>query len=152
MERYNVVLFRIILAVVAFVAVAKAGGDEVTLYNGKGKAIAYVAVDDDMTIYTWSGNPVAYLEPDKRGGGGFHIYGFNGKHLGWFVQGVARDHDGDAACAAKERLRSTELEPFKAFKAFKPFKAFKEFPPFRPFFSNSFSDTTCSLFLAEGRE
>jgi hypothetical protein len=141
-------VFRILLVVVALVTTAMASGEEVTLFSGKGKAAAYVAVDDEMTIYTWGGKPVAYLKPDKSGGG-FHIYGFNGKHLGWFLQGVVRDHDGDAACAVKDRLKSTDFEPFKSFKQF---KSFKEFAPFRPVFSKSFSSVTCSLFLAEGGE
>jgi hypothetical protein len=145
------VLFRTVLAIILLATIVKASGEEVALFNGKGRAAAYIAVDDGMTIYLWGGKPVAYLEPDK-GGGGFHIYGFNGKHLGWFMQGVVRDHDGDAACAVKDRLKSTDFEPFKAFKEFKPFKAFKEFAPFRPSFSKSFSDMTCSLFLAEGGE
>ena len=122
--------------------------DEVTLFDGRGKAQAYVAMGDEMTIYLWSGKPAAYLDRDSAGG--FHIYGFNGKHLGWFVGGVARDHEGNAACAVKERLPTTEFEPFKAFKEFKPFKNFKEFAPFRPSFSTSWGDTPCRLFLAKG--
>ena len=122
--------------------------DEISLFDGRGKAVAYISLDDELTIYLWSGKPVAYL--DKDSAGGYHIYGFNGKHLGWFVRGVIRDHEGDAACAIKERLDSTGFEPFKAFKQFKAFKAFKEFAPFRPFFSNDWSDTPCGLFLAEG--
>ena len=144
-------LFKAALVFVAFVTLARASDDEVSLFNGKGKATAYIAVDDGMTIYLWGGKPVAYLEPDKSGSG-FHLYGFNGKHLGWFVQGVVRDHDGDAACAVKDRMKSTDFEPFKAFKEFKPFKAFKEFAPFRPTFSKSFGSVTCSLFLGEGGE
>ncbi|MDX2268663.1 MAG: hypothetical protein NW208_11195 [Bryobacter sp.] len=104
-----------------------------------------------MTIYLWNGKPVAYLDSDKRNGG-FSVYGFNGKHLGWLVQGIVRDHEGDAACAIKERMKSTDFEPFKSFKEFKPFKAFKEFAPPRPTFSKSFGSTTCSLLLAEGAE
>jgi hypothetical protein len=144
-------LFKSVLVLMAIVTTARASNEEITLFNGKGKATAYVAVNDGMTIYLWSGKPLAYLESDKSGGG-FHIYGFNGKHLGWFVQGVVRDHDGDAACAVKDRLKSTDFEPFKEFKEFKPFKAFKEFAPFRPAFSKSFSSVTCSIFLAEGGE
>ena len=144
-------IFRTALVLMVLVTVTKASDEEVTLFNGKGKAAAYIAVDDEMTIYLWGGKPVAYLEPDKRGGG-FHIYGFNGKHLGWFVQGVVRDNVGDPACAVKDRMKSTDFEPFKAFKEFKPFKAFKEFAPIRPTFSKSFGSVTCSLFLAEGGE
>jgi hypothetical protein len=103
-----------------------------------------------MTIFTWSGKPVAYLKKDNKSG--FHVSGFNGKHLGWFVKGVIWDEDGDAACAVKERLKSAEFEPFKSFKEFKPFKAFKEFAPARPAFSNSFGSNSCRSLLMEGAE
>lgn len=66
------------------------------------------------------------------------------------MKGVIRNHDGDAACATKEKLTTTEPEPFKGFKEFKPFKAFKEFAPFRPSFSNVWADESCSLTLAAG--
>jgi 4-fold beta flower protein len=122
--------------------------EEITLFDARGMATAYIAVDDDLTLYLWSGKPVAYLEGDSEGG--FHIYGFNGNHLGWFVQGVIRDHEGDAACATKEHLGFTEFEPFKSFKAFKPFKSFKAIAPFRPFFTTSWGDMPCGLFLAQG--
>lgn len=87
--------------------------EEVSLFDGTGRAHAYIAVDDELTIYLWSGRPVAYLEKDREGG--YHVYGFNGKHLGWFVRGVIRDHEGSASCATKEAIRSTEFEPSKAF-------------------------------------
>lgn len=122
--------------------------DEVSLFDGKGSAVAYIAVEDELTIYLWSGKPVAYLDKDTAGG--YHVYGFNGKHLGWFIGGVIRDHEGNAVCATKNILRFTEFEPFKSFKEFKPFKAFKEFAPFRPFFGYSWSDTSCQFVLMKG--
>lgn len=128
-------------------ASAKAA-DEVTLFDGQGSAAAYIAPDEALTIYLWSGKAVAYLESDSAGG--FHVYGFNGKHLGWFVAGIVRDHQGNAACALKEHLQTTQFEPFKAFKQFKPFKAFKEFAPIRPLFSTSWGGTPCNFLLAEG--
>jgi hypothetical protein len=138
-----------LISSIAFLAAPSfALAEDVALFDGTGNASAYVAVQDELTIYLWSGEPVAYLEQDSAGG--FHIYGFNGKHLGWFIDGVVRNHDGDAACATKERLRSTAFEPFKAFKQFKPFKSFKEFAPFRPFFSNSWAGTACQFLLVEG--
>lgn len=120
--------------------------DEVSLFDGKGSPRAYIA--EDNTIYLWSGKPTAYLERDPVGG--FHVYGFNGKHLGWFGKGVVRHHEGNAACAVKEALRRTDFEPFKSFKEFKPFKSFKEFAPFRPFFSREWSETPCRFLLSEG--
>jgi hypothetical protein len=137
----------VLIALALFGPPAKATDEEITLFNSKGKAAAYI-VTDDLTIYLWSGKPVAYLKSDTAKD--FHVYGFNGKHLGWLVQGIVRDHDGRAVCAVKDRLKSTEFEPFKAFKEFKPFKAFTEFAPFRPFFSNTFGDRSCAVYLAQG--
>ena len=70
---------------------ASASDDEVSLFDESGKAVAYIALDDELTIYLWGGKPVAYLERDSQGG--YHVYGFNGTHLGWFVGGVIRDLD-----------------------------------------------------------
>lgn len=122
--------------------------DEVSLFNGFGKAEAYLARDDEMAIYLWNGKPAAYLESDGEGGN--HVYGFNGKHLGWFVRGVIWDHEGNGSCAVKEVLQATQAEPFKAFKQFKPFKSFTQFAPFRPTFSNKFGATQCGFLLMEG--
>jgi hypothetical protein len=122
--------------------------DEVTLFNGSGKADAYIAIDDELTIYLWSGKPVAYLENDSDGG--YHVYGFNGKHLGWFVKGIIRDHKGDATCAIQEVLKSTEYEPYKSYKQYKPYKAYTQYAPYRPYFSTSFGDTPCRFLLGEG--
>jgi hypothetical protein len=80
-----------LIALLATPSVALA--DDVALFDGSGSASAYVAVQDELTIYLWSGEPVAYLERDSAGG--FRIYGFNGKHLGWVVDGLVRNHDGD---------------------------------------------------------
>jgi len=124
-----------------------AGGDEISIYNSAGKATAYVA--EDLAIYLWSGKPVAYLDQDRSGG--FHVYGFNGKHLGWFVGGVLRDHHGKAVGAGAEAFAIPPgFAPFKSFKKFKPFKSFKEFAPFRPAFRNTWSDTSLKLFLLQG--
>jgi hypothetical protein len=137
------------LALIALVPITASAVDgEVSLFDGRGKAIAYIALDDEMTIYLWSGKPVAYLERDRASG--YHVYGFNGKHIGWFVGGVLRDHSGDATCATADNLQHAELEPFKSFKEFKPFKGFQKFAPFRPFFSSNWSDTPCRFALAVG--
>lgn len=128
--------------------VASADENEVALYDASGEAVAYVDADDEMTVYLWSGKPVAYLELDT--GSSFHVYGFNGKHLGWFVDGILRDHDGDAACVLKQLISVPKFESFKGFKEFKPFKGFKQFAPFRPFLTNSWGGVPCTILLATG--
>jgi hypothetical protein len=128
--------------------VAIADASEITLFGADGAAVAYIS--DDLTIYLWSGDPVAYLESDAAGG--FHIYGFNGKHLGWYVSSVVRDHHGYAVGAKRDAFSSpVQVEPFKPFKKFKPFKAFKEFAPFRPFFRNTWSQMYLDEFLMQGK-
>ncbi len=121
--------------------------DEVTLYSARGKPVAYVADDDDATIYLWSGKPVAYLYSDS-------IYGFNGKHLGWFKSGIIYDHEGYRVGATEQRLGTiAQISPIKSIKEIKPIKSIREIPPIRPILSLSWSaDTTLRLFLLEGRE
>jgi hypothetical protein len=139
---------RVAAVLLVLCASATRAEDEVSLFDHAGKATAYIAVDDELTIYLWAGKPVAYLEKDSEGG--YHVYGFNGKHRGWFVKGVIWDHEGKASCAMKEVLQSTAFEPFKVFKQFKPFKSFTQFAPFRPTFSSSFGDTPCRFLLGDG--
>lgn len=117
---------------------------EETLYNTEGQAVAYIDYDDEQTIYMWGGKPVAYLD-------GEDIYGFNGKHLGWYQDGILRDHDGNIAGFNKEAANVfLAFEPFKAFKQFKPFRSFKEFAPFKPFLHSSVSEYTLERFLMRG--
>ena len=146
----NVVLLCLVLLTLSFKS-AVAQDDETALYSANGMPVAYLsfeAGDDEPVIYAWSGKPVAYLTSTH--GEGLSVYGFNGKHLGWFVHGVVRDHDGSGACGVRAVVNSPKAEPFKAFKQFKPFKAFKQFEPTRPSFSQKWSSTTCSVFLFEG--
>jgi hypothetical protein len=120
--------------------------EEITLFDPDGNPVAYVAPDDENTIYLWSGKPVAYLE-------GENIYGFNGKHLGWFEEGIIWDHEGNRVGFIKGTLPVlAKFEPSKASKQFKPFKAFKEFAPFKPFKSTRVSKTPLSIFLSRGEK
>ena len=117
---------------------------EETLYNTEGQAVAYIAYGDEETIYMWNGKPVAYID-------GYDIYGFNGKHLGWYESGVVRDHDGYITGFNMEAANVfLAFEPFKAFKQFKPFKSFKEFAPFKPFYHSTVSQITLDGFLMQG--
>ncbi len=118
---------------------------QVSLFDVTGAAIAYIDYDDDSTIYSFAGEPLAYLQAD-------HIYGFNGKHIGWFEQGILRDHSGSAAGYIKASLPVfAQFEPFKGFKQFKPFKCFQEFAPFKPFASASSIPGSLHDWLARGR-
>lgn len=62
---------------------------EKILYDKEGTAVAYIASDYENTIYLWEGVPAAYLYEDS------HIYGINGRHLGWFKDEVMYTNDGE---------------------------------------------------------
>lgn len=127
---------------------ANAQESEISLFESDGTPVAYIAMDDEMTIYSWSGKPLAYLE-SRSDGGGFNVYGFNGKHLGWFEHGIMRDHKGKGACGISDVV-SPKLEPLKSLKKLKPLKALTQLEPLRPLDSLSWSETPCIVFLYEG--
>lgn len=78
------------------------------------------------------------------------MYGFNGSHLGWFLQGVVWSHDGSASCAVKEMMSSTEYEPYKSYKEYKPYRSYQEYAPYMPNLSGSFGQLPCGLLLMSG--
>jgi hypothetical protein len=61
---------------------------ETTIYDKNGQPVAYVADNYSRTIYLWDGEPVAYVYEDVN------VYGFNGRHLGWFRDDVLYISDG----------------------------------------------------------
>jgi hypothetical protein len=126
---------------------SQSASDEITLYGASGKPVAYIADDDDSTIYLWSGKPVAYLKSED-------VYGFNGKHLGWFVKGLIYNHDGEIVGATRSRLKvAAQVSPIKSLKELKPLKGLKELKPLKPIFSMSWSeDETLRSFLLIGSD
>jgi hypothetical protein len=139
--------FTLILIYSGILDRVSADSDEITLYSANGKPVAYIADDDDSTIYLWSGKPVAYLRPED-------IYGFNGKHLGWFAKGLVYNHEGEIVGAIRSKLnRQVQLSPVKAIKEIKPIKSIREIKPIRPIFGLSWSeDETLRSFLAAGSD
>jgi hypothetical protein len=137
-----------VLLLLLFAQGASASENELSLFDGQGHAIAYIALDDDLTIYLWSGEPVAYLTHDASGS--YDVYGFNGSHLGWFQKVVVWDHAGGASCATKEAMQGTQLEPLKSLKQLKPLRSLRELAPLKPLLSNAFGDTPCMQLLGSG--
>jgi len=122
---------------------------ETTIYDANGDAAAYIAADD-LTIYLWGGKPVAYLVGDR---GAYSTYGFNGSHLGWLEDGIVRDHSGDAVGFLKGAVAMvTGVEPLKGLKELRPLKSLRELAPLKPLYSQQFSRTPLSLFLAAGAD
>ncbi|GAA5480043.1 4-fold beta flower protein [Haloferula helveola] len=117
---------------------------EVTLYDPSGEPVVYIDVDDDHTIYTWGGTPVAYLSDE-------HIYGFNGKHLGWFQDGIVWDHDGNRAGYLAQTLPVyAAYEPYKSYKSYKPYRSYQEYAPYQPYKLHSESRIPLLQFMSQG--
>ncbi len=127
-----------------------ASDEELSLFDFKGRATAYIA--KDMTIYFWDGKPVAYLDGDESKDG-LNIYGFNGKHIGWFKGGILYDHDGKVVGGIKAVFKTpTELEPLKGLKELKPLKSLKELKPLKPLFSKEWAELPLKFFLKQGAD
>jgi hypothetical protein len=56
--------------------------------DSRGQVVA-LKDDDDDVVFLWGGRPVAIVDDESAS-----LYGFDGRHLGWFVEGWIRDHDG----------------------------------------------------------
>jgi hypothetical protein len=65
-----------------------------------------------VSVVVQRSSRLAYIA--STSGDGFNVYGFNGKHLGWFVKGVIRDHDGNGACGLEGVVSSPKYEPYKS--------------------------------------
>ena len=142
---------KILLFLMLVTSTCTALAEEISLFNSNGEPVAYIDTDDeDCTIYMWNGYPVAYLTTTS--GDDFNIYGFNGKHLGWYSDGIVRDHQGYAVGFCKGAVsKYTQYEPYKSYKQYKPYKSYKQYAPYKPYYKSSFSSESLALFLKKGR-
>ncbi|HVW16119.1 MAG TPA: hypothetical protein VHB54_19975 [Mucilaginibacter sp.] len=144
------------LIICAFAAILLCGASKpyrgINLYDSTGNAIAFV--DDyltDQVIYLWNGKPVAYLYHNFTG---TDVYGFNGKHLGWFEDGKLRDNTGYLLAETKEALggRITYGESLKGLEGTPPGQKFRELQPVKPYFSDLWSSDEPGNYLLNGRD
>ena len=143
---------RALLSAVVLVALLKiaiptnASAEEISLFDRKGEATAYLSTDNDLTIYGWEGKPMGYLS-------GEHIYGYNGKHLGWLENGIVWDHEGSGVGFVKGAVNMlTNLESLKGLKELRPLKSLKELPPLKPLKTRNWAPIPLGLFLAAGSD
>ena len=119
---------------------------ERSLFNSKGEAVAYLADDYHATIYLWEGRPAAYLHDEE------HVYGINGRHLGWFRDDIIYNNNGERigftsnSCpvpVAKEPIRPKKY-PMDEIRS-------KWSAPPSPALSFDFASQDFADFLAEGQ-
>lgn len=126
---------------------------QVAIYDKDKEAIAYIDYEDEATIYTFEeGEPVAYIVSEEL------VYGFNGKLLGWYSDGVIYDRTYYAVGAkqgiAREGINTvvTRPEKVKHVKRVKPVKHVRENSLTHPLLKNNWSETTLPEFFANGKK
>ena len=132
-----------------------AGGfcSEVSLFDDGGNPVAYIDTTDGYTIYMWDGTPVAYLT-DSTARNSLSVYGFNGKLLGWYVDGAIYDTNGAVSgyekgcCPIYEPY--AKYEPYKSYKKYKPYKQYREYEKYQPYLKRQWG-RNLSLLLLGGR-
>ena len=60
---------------------------ETTLLDRYGVPKAYITDEEENLIYLWNGKPVAYINDEN-------VYSWQGRHLGWFFDGILYDLKG----------------------------------------------------------
>ncbi len=119
---------------------------ERALFNKHGDAVAYLSDDYDSTIYLWHGQQVAYLFNERL------IFGINGKHLGWFIDGIIFNNSGErigfTASSCPVAPGNEPVKP-KKFAKYELQPRWKENPLPKLKFTSSDADLTA--FLSEGQ-
>ena len=117
---------------------------ETTLFDQAGHAVCYVCDDNENTIYLWSGHAVACVDDEA-------VYGWNGRHLGFFVDGVMYDTYGQrVGTTAGKCLSASCFETAKNGKFAKGAKYEKGAERTRPSFSWKYSSQALEDFLLQG--
>ena len=116
-----------------------------TFYNRTGKPVAYT--EDDTHVFLFTGEPVAYFVENA-------VYGFNGKHLGWFYNGWIRDLNGRCVFFSEEASGgpakpARHARPAKNAKHAKPAKAAKQARRARAAFGPSWSELSGIQFFTQ---
>ncbi len=143
----------VLIFYVLLFAAGIAYASEISLFDREGSPVAYIDTAEDYTIYLWNGTPVAYLA-DSKARNSLTIYGFNGKLLGWYVDGAIYDTDGGVSgfekgcCPMYEPY--TKYEPYKGYKQYKPYRQYREYEKYQPYFKRSWG-RDLSMILRMGR-
>jgi len=119
---------------------------ERTLFNKNGEAVAYIASDYHETIYLWEGYAGAYLYNEQ------HVYGINGRHLGWFINEILFNNRGQRIGFTSNTCPvSIAKEPTKVEKHLSDEIRSRWSAPPTPQLSFNFADQDLEDFLKKGR-
>jgi hypothetical protein len=116
------------------------------LFDKNGNAVAYISDEKEHTIYLWDGRVVAYLFENEK------IFGWNGRHLGWFIDGVVYNLTGHQIGYTREKSPvPVANEPVKPAKQLKPSQYPRYTTSARPRLSNAYAMGNLQEFLSQGK-
>jgi hypothetical protein len=117
---------------------------ETTLFDAAGHAVCYIADDGENSVYLWSGHAVASVDDET-------VFGWNGRHLGFYVDGVMYDVYGRRVGSTAGKCAVVSCyEPVKSGKYSKYSKWEKGSVHTRPSFGWKYSDQLLLDFLLQG--
>jgi hypothetical protein len=105
-----------------------AAGTHHVLIDWRGVPMAYI--DDGINAFAYTGTPLFYVDRDL-------VFTYRGAFVGWIIDGVIRDHDGDALLALDGSPSApthppTSPEPPRATRTAPPKRGQREIPPLQP--------------------
>ena len=116
---------------------------ETTIYDIHRRARIYLADDAEKSIYTWDGHAVACLDGEQ-------VYGWRGRHIGWFVDGILYDGAGyRVGFTAEACPEQTYAEPAKYSKHTHPKRFTRRDPHARPALSQGNSQQDLEAFIRQ---
>ena len=132
-------------------ATSVAFSQQISLFDSEGEARAYIDYDKDSTIFMWDGTPVAFIEKDVRGD--LCVFGFNGSFLGWYKDGIIYDKKGYTVGARKDAVNMIyRIEMSKGIQKITSIRPITPITPISPIFRSSWSNTSLSEFLFDGKK
>lgn len=125
------------------------GQTEVSIFDETGNATHYIDVSKG-TVYSFDGTPVAFLKAKSTY---YNVYSYQGDHLGWFENGVIRDHKGDIVGFQRGAITNIlpKLESIKGIKKIEPIRPIEKLEPIKPLYSMQFSKTQMGYYLGGNR-
>ena len=116
---------------------------ETTIYDIHRRARIYLADDADNAIYTWDGHAVACLDGEQ-------VYGWRGRHIGWFVDGILYDGTGYRVGFTSETCTTAPYPEPTKYSRRTPAKRFTHSDPYtRPKFSQGNSHQDLDDFIRQ---
>jgi hypothetical protein len=92
------------------------------IYNRFGKPIFRLLSDDRLV--TFPGKNAGFLVGDN-------LYNYTGKHVGWFSEGLVRDHYGHVVGFGEKVTDS--IHPLLPYMQYKPYAGYVQYEPYRPY-------------------